>query len=477
MERAGYRLFRELHEKYIPVKGQIWVFCGIGNNGGDGLVIARHLQEARQDVKVIVVNFSKKRAPDMLANLHKVKALGVPVKEVETSAEVPEITGDDLVVDAVFGIGLNRKPPRWVGDMIQKINHSGAKVVAVDIPSGLTMEGLPGSEEEVIQAHHTYTFELPKLPMLLPETGKYSGNWSLISIDQDPEFIRSEPTPYYFTTQTEAARILQPRNRFSHKGNYGHVLVVGGSYGKIGAPLMSAEASITSGSGLVSALVPSCGYEALQTAVPEVMCLPSRDERTITDIDPDFAPDVVALGPGLGTEKKTALAIMNFMDKFEGGLVLDADGLNILAAHPEMWEKLPSQTIITPHPGEFRRLVGDWDDDYQRLEMAMSLAASRKVVVVLKGAYTLITDGHTVHFNSTGNPGMATGGSGDVLTGIIASLLGQGYSALDSAKLGVYLHGLSGDIAVRDTSVWALKATDIIDYLGDAYLFLESSKR
>ncbi|THD66694.1 NAD(P)H-hydrate dehydratase [Robertkochia marina] len=477
MERAGYRLFRKLHENYIPLKGKVWVFCGMGNNGGDGLVIARHLYEAKQEVVVVLVNFSDRRSEDMQANLDRVAALDIAITEFRETSSFPEIIADDLVIDAVFGIGLSRRPAAWVERLILNINTCPARVVAVDLPSGMMMDGIEGETAAVIKADHTYTFQTPKLPLLLPGSGKYSRNWSIIAIDQDPDFLASEPTFFYYTDEKEMVKLLEERPRFSHKGSYGHAFICGGSYGKVGAALMCAEAALTAGSGLVSALVPRCGYQVLQTSVPEVMCVPTSDEDLITGIQPEFTPDTVALGPGMGKDEQTFRAVMEFLNTYHGYLVLDADGLNILAEHPEMWDALPGQTVITPHPGEFKRLVGAWKDDNECLEMAMQLAKRRNVIVVLKGAYTLVTDGDGVYFNSTGNPGMATGGSGDVLTGIIASLLGQDYAPLEATRLGVFLHGLSADIAIRDTSVWALKATDIIDYLGDAFLFLQSLKR
>ncbi|WP_224490142.1 NAD(P)H-hydrate dehydratase [Robertkochia flava] len=477
MERAGYRLFQHLHEGFVPVKGEVLVLAGMGNNGGDGLVVARYLRKARQKVKVIMVNFSSGRSEDLKVNCQKFVAAGGEIVELHEGDPVPKPGRNDLVIDAIFGIGLNRRPPLWVEELIFQINNSAARVVAVDIPSGLYMTGLPENPEAVIRAHHTFTFELPKLVFLLPQTGGYTGNWSLVSIDQDKDFIDNTPTKYYYSNQEDMAQLLRPRARFSHKGTYGHVLIVGGSYGKIGAALMSAEAALTSGSGLVSALVPHCGYEIFQTAVPEVMCVPVEDEKILTQMNPGFVPDVVAMGPGMGKEQSTTGAMKRFLKGYRGALVLDADALNILAEEQEIWGLLPEGTVLTPHPGEFKRMAGSWDNDFEMMERAMRLAGERKVIMVLKGAYTMVTDGERMYFNASGNPGMATGGSGDVLTGIISALRGQGYPAFEAARLGVYLHGLSGDIAIRETSVWSLTATDIIDFLGDAFLHLDSQRK
>lgn len=476
MERAGFRLFQRLREEFLPVKGKVIVFCGIGNNGGDGLIIARQLLLAKYPVEVYVVNFSEHRTEDMQESLHNYREAGGRVSEQAKDSPFPEIRAEDLVVDAIFGIGLNRQPPDWVEQLIVNINAVKARVVAIDIPSGLPMQGLPWNKEAVICAAHTYTIELPKLGLLLPDTGQFTRDWSIVSIDLDAAYIATEPTPYYYTEMNEMAALVKPRVRFSHKGDYGHALICGGSLGKIGAALMCAEAALTAGSGLVSALVPGCGYQVFQTAVPEVMCVPADCEYELNSIRPDFDPDVVAIGPGMGTTEATCMAMKAFLKSYDGKLVLDADALNLIAEHPEIWDSIPENTVITPHPGEFRRLADPWQNDRERLDRVMLLAREKKVIVVLKGAYTVVTNGAQTFFNSTGNPGMATGGSGDVLTGIIASLLGQGYDALAAARLGVCLHGLAADIAIRDTSQWSLTATDIIDYLGDAYLYLTSAR-
>lgn len=474
MERAGYRLFKRLQESFLPVKGRVVVFSGSGNNGGDGLVIARYLVEAGHRVEVFMVNFSSRRSPDLEENYQKLMPMAVALTDMAEGVAFPDLFEGDLVIDAIFGIGLNRRPPGWVEGLMEHINRSPAAVVAVDVPSGLYIEKSLEPGQVVVKADHSFTFELPKLVFLLPDTGRYTGSWSLVPIGQDKEFIASEPTSFYTAEEEEMAALLQRRDRFSHKGHFGHVLVCGGSYGKIGAPLMTAEAALTSGSGLVSALVPRCGYQVLQTAVPEVMCVPAADDRKITAIDPDFTPDVVALGPGLGTHADTRDAMAEFLKNYKGKVVLDADALNILASDPGLWDQVPNNSVITPHPGEFRRLAGDWGSDREMVEAGRRFAEQKGVVLVLKGAYTVVTNGEVVYFNTTGNPGMATGGSGDVLTGVIASLLGQGYGAMDAARLGVYLHGLSGDIAVRQTSQWSLTATDVIDFLGDAFLHLSA---
>lgn len=474
MERAGYGLFRALERDMDDIDGVFRIFCGVGNNGGDGLVIARHLVSSGKKVVVYIVNFSSQASEDFIINRKRLSALPIEVIDLAADSSFPEVQSKDVIIDAVFGIGLNRRPPGWVEKLFFEINSCEARVISVDVPSGLYMHKRVDPGSEVVHADHTYTFETPKLVFLLPDTGTFTNSWSLIGIDQvEP---KEEVPVGYLATAHEMADVLKVRERFSHKGSYGHVWVAGGSYGKIGAVVMCAEAALTAGAGLVSAVAPSCGYAVLQTTVPEVMCVPVSEEYFLSRIPIEDQAAVVAAGPGMGVREETANALKVFLSRYNGRLVLDADALNILAAHAELWELLPEHCVLTPHPGELKRLIGGWQDDFEKLEKVRHLARERKVILVVKGAYTLVTDGDILWFNSTGNPGMATGGSGDVLTGIIAGLIAQGYTPFEAAQLGVYLHGSSGDIAIRQCSEWALKATDLIDFLGDAFLELQLLK-
>lgn len=472
MERAANQIFEWINEYLEAAPVRIHIFCGTGNNGGDGLAVARLLLKANYDVKVYIVNFSSKRSTDFLANYNRLQELKYRMVILNDENDFPCIEPQDVVIDAIFGQGLNRPATDWVAAIIRSINESNALKISVDIPSGLYMDKIPKNGEAIIEANTTLTFQLPKLPLLLPETGKYSQSWELLDIGLDEDYLYQAATDYYFITKQEVLPLYRPRKRFTHKNTFGHVLVVGGSYGKIGAAILSSEAALNSGAGLVTAYIPKCGYQIMQTALPEVMVLTSKHDEYISEIEFDVKPTVIAFGPGANTKEVTLNAFTRFLEENECPLVIDADGLNMLALKPELLEKLPPKTILTPHPGELKRLLGEWTDDLDKLEKAKQFSNKYNVILVIKGAYTITVYMGKYYINSTGNPGMATAGSGDVLTGIIAGLIAQEYEPLSAAIFGVYLHGRAGDMSAGKNSMPALTATEIIDFIGDAYLDL-----
>ncbi|MCM5663447.1 NAD(P)H-hydrate dehydratase [Galbibacter mesophilus] len=477
MERAGVAIFNWIKQQLPTKEVKINIFCGIGNNGGDGLVVARHLLEQGYNIEVYVVNFSDKRSKDFLLNFDRIKELKLWPKLLSQDTEIPNISSQDVVIDAIFGIGLNRPADDWVANLINEINTSGAFVLSVDIPSGLYMDKVPSEKDAVIEADFTLTFQLPKLIFLLPETGKYTRYWDILDIGQDPKFLEEEESNMVYVDKKDVLSFYKSRSRFSHKGTYGHALVIGGSHGKVGAVLMSSEAALHAGAGLVTAFVPECGYQTLQTAFPEAMVLTDEEENFVTKIDYDIEPSAIGIGPGMGTHEKTVKAISNFLRKNKKPMVIDADALNIIAENNDLLTYLNGKAILTPHPKELERLIGKWNDDFEKLEMVKSFSKDYNLVMVVKDAYTAVVYGDQLFFNSTGNPGMATGGSGDVLTGIITGLVAQKYSLLQAAILGVYIHGRAGDLAVMRSGVEALTATDIIDFTGDAFLDLHKKNR
>ncbi|QLE00021.1 NAD(P)H-hydrate dehydratase [Galbibacter sp. BG1] len=472
MERAGTAVFNWMNRQLTTKEVKIHIFCGIGNNGGDGLVIARKLLEQGYSIEVYVVNFSDNRSKDFLLNFDRIKELKLWPKLLTKDSELPNIGAQDVVLDAIFGIGLNRPADDWVAQIIDNINNSGAFVIAVDIPSGLYMEKALSEKDMVTKADYTLTFQLPKLVFLLPETGKYTKYWEALDIGQDPKFLYEEECNTFYLDKYNILTFYKSRDRFSHKGTYGHSLIIGGSYGKIGAALMSSEAALHAGSGLVTAFVPKCGYQTIQTAFPEAMVITDDDENYITDIKFGVNPTVIGIGPGLGKHKKTITALAKFLKGNDKPLVLDADALNILSENKELLEFINGKAILTPHPKELERLIGSWENDFEKLELIKQFSKDNNVVVVAKGSHTAVVYGDQLFFNSTGNPGMATGGTGDVLTGIITGLVAQNYSLLQAALLGVYIHGRAGDLAVIRSGVEALTATDVIDFTGDAFLDL-----
>ena len=474
MERAGARVFEWLHGRLQGNAVRIHVFCGVGNNGGDGLVIARLLMESEYNVKAYVVDFSEKRSPDFLLNLDRIKSMKHWPEHFngDTGEELPDIKREDIIVDAIFGVGLNRPPSGWVGKLMEHINATGAFVLSVDMPSGLFMNTVPEKGSPVIQATHTLTFQSPKLVFFLPGTGIYTSSWEVLDIDLDKEYLRNIRPEAVFIEKSEALSLYIPRKKFSHKGTYGHALFIGGSYGKIGAVYLSAKACLTSGAGLVTTYMPRCGYSVLQTALPEAMVLTDANEEHISTIAFDLEPKVIGIGIGLGKHRATVDAFKAFLQKNSTPLVIDADALNILSENPELVQRVPAKSVLTPHPKELERLIGTWKDDMEKLEKGKTFAKEHDLVLVVKGAHTIVIYNEKLYVNSTGNPGMATGGSGDVLTGMITGLISQGYTPVNAAVFGVYLHGKAGDIAVSNTGYEALTAGGIIDYTGDAFLDL-----
>lgn len=470
MERAGHAVFEWIDKRLSGEQTKIHIFCGIGNNGGDGMVLGRLLLEHGYNVEVYIVDFSKNRSTDFLLNLDRIKYLKYWPEVLEATSEFPKVEKADIVIDCIFGVGLNRSPEAWVGKIIENMNRSGAFIISVDMPSGLFTDRVPEKINQVVQPNTVLTFQVPKLVFFLPQTGNFVPHWEIIDIGLDEGFLNHATPEATLIGLSEAKLLYRKRTKFSHKGTFGHVAIIGGSYGKIGAALMAAEAALNAGCGLVTAFIPACGYQIFQTAFPEAMVLTDINEKCITNISLGFEPSVIGIGPGLGRKPETKLAFSQFLKSNKHPLVLDADALNLLSENKEWLKMLPPKSILTPHPKEFERLAGNWADDFEKLKKAKQFSREHNCILVLKGAHSLVVYKEEVFVNNSGNPGMATGGSGDVLTGILSGLLAQGYPPLEAAVFGVYLHGLAGDLAASRSGYEALTATDIIDFLGDAYI-------
>ncbi|PTM08565.1 MAG: NAD(P)H-hydrate dehydratase, partial [Bacteroidetes bacterium] len=330
----------------------------------------------------------------------------------------------------------------------------------------------PEDENGVVWANHTLSFASPKLVFFLPETAKYTIQWEILDIGLDPEFLFTTETEAELLGKFEMLPLYKPREKFAHKGTYGHTLVIGGSYGKMGSVVLTSKAVMSSGAGLVTALVPKCGHVVLQTAFPEAMVISDKNDLIISDINYDFEPTVVGIGIGLGTDKETAITYESFLKKNKAPLVIDADGINLLSKKKTLLKLLKPNTILTPHPKELERLIGTWNDDFDKLKKVKAFSKKHKIIVVIKGAHTIVVQNDKLYVNSTGNPGLATAGSGDVLTGIITGLISQGYESISASVFGVYLHGRAADIAVEDFGYQSLLASHIIEYLGEAYVDL-----
>jgi hydroxyethylthiazole kinase-like uncharacterized protein yjeF len=384
--------------------------------------------------------------------------------QLNKELDFPKISKNDIIVDGMFGSGLTRKLEGVSRKLVHHINSSNADIIAIDIPSGLLGEDNTGNDfDAIIKAKYTITFQLPKLSFFFSENETFVGNWEVLPIGLDSDF--------YMIDNNYIKEKIVNRKKFSHKGNYGHVLLVAGSYGKMGAAILAAKACLRAGSGLVTVHAPKIGYEIMQTALPEAMISIDWSDIIFTDVSNLEDYTSVGIGPGIGTKQNTKKGLSNLFDKVSSPLVIDADGLNILSEHKDLISKIPKNSILTPHQKEFERLVGITINDHERIKSQIAFSVKNKLFVVLKGAHSSITcpDG-SCYFNSTGNPGMATAGSGDVLTGIILSLLGQAFEPKDAAIIGVYLHGLAGDIASGKIGQEAVIASDIIENMGPAYL-------
>lgn len=472
MYRAAEGCTRWLLEHRAGRHKKFTVFCGVGNNGGDGLAIALQLAANGFETQIHLVAFSDTYSDDFQHYFKQVHQVGIQVQYLRENSPLPDFDKDSLLIDAIFGYGLSRPPEKWVENVIQHINQLKNQVVAIDLPSGLYTDAAPNGKA-VVQAEDTLTFAFPKLSFVLPETGGYAGRWHIISLGETPEDFENIRTDFEYQTPAEAARLVIPRKRFSHKGTYGHVVLVGGSYGKVGAMLLAAKAALRAGCGLVSVWVPQCGYVPFQTALPEVMVQTDKGEKYLSGIHPKMESATYGVGMGMDVHPETAEAFGQFLDKAKHPMVIDADALNLLSAYPDLLKKIPVNSILTPHPGELKRLIGTWTDDFDRLEKTREWAVKLKSIILIKGAYTAIVSPQKIWFNSTGNPGMATAGSGDVLAGTITGLLAQGYPPESAARLGVLLHGLAGDLAAKAKSEAALLASDIIENLSGAYRTLE----
>jgi len=474
MERASKECVKWLAAKFDK-QHSFAIFCGQGNNGGDGLAIARLLAAKKFKVEVFVIRYSDKCSDDFLVNekrLKKIKKVKIHnVGDVSGFPSTLNPQASTIVIDAIFGSGLNKPVEGLASEVINYINKSGCQIIAIDIPSGLFSDKTSHNKDAVIvRANHTLTFQSPKLAFMFPENGNCVGDFSVLNIGLDEEFIASLPSKNYFVTEEYARFIHKPRSKFSHKGTFGHALIVAGSYGKMGACVLSSKACLTSGAGLVTVHIPKCGYDILQTANPEVMVETDSSEAIVSDNIKLDKYSVIGIGPGIGTEQETQNALKVLIQNSSAPMVIDADALNILAENKTWIAFLPKNSVLTPHPGEFKRLVSDADNDFERLQLQKEFSIKHNVYVILKGAHTCIAcpDGE-VYFNSTGNPGMATAGCGDALTGIITGLLAQRYDSKQAAILGVYLHGLAGDFAAKELSEESLIARNIIEFLGQAF--------
>lgn len=471
MERAAGKLF-EWYISMFHADRQIIIFAGPGNNGGDGLALARMLAKNNYKPELFFVKVSEDTSDDWEINRKRLEAeTDVPFSTISLVSQFPVIKPGSVIIDAIFGSGLTRPATGLALEVIKLINSSNAGIISIDMPSGLFGEDNSENDlDSVVQADYTLCFQFPRLSFLFPENEKYTGEWIVLPIGLHPDAITGTETSFYFLEKDMISPMIRKRRRSDHKGSFGHALLAGGSYGKMGAVVLGARAALRTGAGLVTCHIPYSGNIILQTSVPEVMVKHDNSEKIISDIGNTDSYSAVAVGPGMGTDIVSQKALQNLLGSCTKPLVIDADALNIFSLNKRWLSTLPAGTILTPHPGEFERLAGKTNGGYERLQKQLELSDKYKCIVVLKGAHTSISEpGGKVWFNSTGNPGMATAGSGDVLTGMILSLLAQGYKPLNAAITAVYLHGLAGDLAAAKRGYEALLSSDIIEETGSAY--------
>jgi NAD(P)H-hydrate epimerase len=460
MENAAKAFFVWFERMFSAIQGEIFIFSGPGNNGGDGVAIARLLAESGKSVKLIFFQDKEQCSPDYQANFERLPS---KVKVLSVLDFDFQITENDFVLDCIFGVGINRRIEGVYLEAVNKLNHISCHKISVDIPSGIPSDNI--LQGEAFKAEHTLTFQFPKFSLLFPEHAEYTGRIHVVDIGIPDEFILNFNEGKFFLRREDISRFHKKFHAFSHKGDFGRIMLFGGSVGKVGAMVLSSKAALRTGSGLVHVQIAESERAIIQTAVPEVMVAGAQEIKKLKSFD------ALGIGPGWGTEVDLAF-YCSLLKRYHKPLVIDADGLNLLAKKPENLKYVPKGSVLTPHLKEFQRLAGEAKDHKERLEKARSFAREHGVYLVLKGAFTSIsTPQGEQFFNSSGNQYMATAGSGDVLTGMITSFLGQGYPPLNAAICGVFHHGLAGEMAALKKRRGVI-ASDIIECVPGTFVEL-----
>ncbi len=478
MERASEQCVKWL-AAHFNSEQSITIFCGVGNNGGDGLVIARLLALQKYRVTVYIVEFSKKYSADFTANLQRLQKIPVTIHYLTPDNFTFDLAKSQVVIDAIFGTGLSRPVEGFTASVIKQINQFKGIIVSIDMPSGLFAEDNSNNNyEAVVKPDEILTFEFVKLAFLLPENQSVVRRFTVLPIGIHPHYIQQTETPYYLTDMEMVRAIYRVREKFSHKGTFGHSLLLVTKTGMAGAGILAARACLRAGSGLVSVYVPQPNAAFFQGQIPEVIVQADRDGNGYLTSLPANVKSyrAIGIGCGIGTAKQTQNVLKLLIQEYANPMVIDADAITILSENKTWLSFLPPHTIFTPHPKELERLIGQWKSDIDKLKRTQEFCRRYHSYVVIKGAYSVVVcpDGK-YYFNPTGNAGMATGGSGDVLTGILTALLAQGYIAKEAAILGVYIHGLSGDLSLEMQSQESLIASDIIEHLGKAFKEITAS--
>jgi NAD(P)H-hydrate epimerase len=470
MEQAGSACCEWLLREMDPAFAFL-IICGRGNNGGDGLVIARQLWHKGKIIHVVVVEQAGNGSRDFTTNLDRLQQeCAISPLYIRSAAELNLPEGPFVVVDALFGSGLSRKLEGDLADIVRKINASGVPVISIDIPSGMPGDQAAEEKDAVIKASTTLTFGVVKPAFVLDRNTSCTGTWHLLDIGLDDGFIQSCETHWFMLEPADIATMLPQRQIAAHKGNFGHALLLAGSYGKAGAAILAAKACMRSGTGLVTVRIPSPCVDAIQSSVPEAMVSPDPGPATLNEGFDCTVYSAVGVGPGIGIDPQTGNVLKRIIQDFGGPIVLDADALNLLAMNRTWLSFLPHGSLLTPHPGEFARLAGKIEDPLERIQTAQDWSKRYGIYILLKGRYSALScpDGQVI-FNCSGNNGMARGGAGDALTGMITGLAAQGLPMFRAALCGMYLHGLAGDLAAEAQTAHAMSISDLIECIPAAF--------
>ena len=472
MERAAEALTKAITEQW-DTETPFIVFAGPGNNGGDALAVTRKLINRGYNAKAYLFNVKGTLSPDCIINKERLREMGnEALVEITREFEPPTLTRETVVIDGLFGSGINKPLGGGFAAMVNYINQSESKVVSIDIPSGLmTEDNSFNVQQNIIRADLTLTLGMKKLCMMMADNKKFIGKLEVLDIGLSKEFIDKTEAQCSILEEQTIRGMMKERSDYAHKGSMGHTLLIAGSYGMAGAAILASKACLRSGAGKLTVHTPSKNNDIMQISVPEAIMQPDSNEENFSSLPDTNLYDAIGVGPGLGTSDSSAIALVSLIRSAKKSMVIDADALNILATHRTWIQQLPEGLIYTPHPKEFDKFYGsEAANDYDRLMKARDMAQRLQGYIILKGHHSAlcIPNGQII-FNSTGNAGMATAGSGDVLTGILTALLARGYTPKEAAMIGMYLHGLAGDYAARDLGMESLIASDIIQYLPKAF--------
>lgn len=465
MENAAMACSNWIRNKY-PASKKFIFLCGNGNNGGDGLAIARIISKLGYSCSCFEYSIKRKSSEDYLINKKRLKSK-TKILTIDALKGIA-FNKKHVIIDSIIGSGLNRPIEHKLREIINWINVNFKEVISIDIPTGMFTE-YNKKNKNIVNASYTLTFQFPKLSFMFPESGNFVGEFKILDIGLDKDYIKKIASDFFYNTKESLSPLYRKYQKFDHKGNRGHLLLVAGSEGKIGASILAAKVSLFSGLGKLTVYTPKCGVQIIQTSVPEAM-LEINSGKDYLSGEFNSKLKTIAIGPGIGNSKATASFISSVLKKCTSPLIIDADAINILSRNKKLLNYVPKNSILTPHPKEFKRLVGPWEDDQEKLIKLKNLSLKYQIIVVLKGAHTSISlPTNKIWFNSTGNPGMATAGSGDVLTGLLGGLLAQGYTPDICARLAVYLHGAAADIASNKLSEETTLSGDIQKHLSQAF--------